>query len=118
MKWYGDTPARRATAATGASTSHSRRSRARASRRRVSSSSRTPGSIAGDPGSHRQVLLHEIVGELVHRAGGDDRAALHQEEALGDPAREGELLLDEQDRELLLLVEAPDHRPDLVHDVR
>ena len=55
--------------------------------------------------SDLEVLLHDFVGEGGDGAGGDDGAAVHGVEAVGNLPAEIDVLLDEEDRELALGVE-------------
>ena len=55
--------------------------------------------------SNLQVLFHDFIGEAGNGAGDDDYAAVHRVEAVGDFAAEIDILLHEQDREGMLLLE-------------
>src|SRR4051794_29829410 len=53
--------------------------------------------------SHGEVALYELVIQLRHLALSHRTTAIHNHEALPNAAREGKLLLDEQDGQLFLL---------------
>ena len=64
------------------------------------------------------MALDDVVRQLVHGAGRDVSASIEHAEVLAHAPRERQLLLDEQDRQAALLVQADQHVADLMHDVR
>src|SRR4051794_38481144 len=64
------------------------------------------------------MAAHQLVAQVAHRSRRDRATAVHDDEARGDAARERELLLDQQERESLLAVQADQDVTYLAHDVR
>src|SRR6185312_11194073 len=67
-------------------------------------------------GSHREVAVDQVVGQATDLAAGDHVPAVEDGEAPSHPAREGELLLDQEDGDPFL-DQPQDHVADLVHHV-
>src|SRR5690606_35066330 len=68
--------------------------------------------------SHREMSLDELVRELVHRAGRDDAALVHDAKAVAETAHERQLLLDDEHGQPELAVELANHVADLRDDAR
>src|SRR5450432_159959 len=66
--------------------------------------------------SHREMPANHLVGQVGDLAAGDDLAPVENAEAAGDPAREGQLLLDQQHGDPFL-DKPDDDLADLVDDV-
>jgi hypothetical protein len=64
-----------------------------------------------------QVLIDERFGEFIHASEGGPAASIQNREMVSNLAREGQLLLDQQDGELLRLVQLEQNVPDLLHDI-
>src|SRR6185369_11607519 len=76
------------------------------------------GSLVRRERQPEQAMLQRLVGgELGHRAAVDDAAVVHHCDAVAERLRDGEVLLDEEDRRLRAL-QLPQRRDQVLHDRR